>query len=352
MDRDHVPTSLPLLEAGYDLLLEKPFATSVQELEQLASAARSHRRTVMICHVLRYTPFYSAIRRKIIEGAVGDVINIQTLEHVSYHHMAVAFLRGKWARPSETGSSFLMAKCCHDLDLIAWMKSGVAPCSVASFGSDARFREEHAPAGAGTRCMVDCPIEPDCIYSARKHYIENPLRWGFYVWDRMVWQEHPSLDEKIARLTGDSPYGRCVWRCGAEVADRQSVMVQFADGATATHSLVGGTAEASRAIHIVGTHGEIQGVFEQSRFVVRRTNPGPGRDYDEQVVDLNVAGDMHGSAGGHGGGDTRLVEDCVRVLRGEPPSISTTTLADSISGHMIGFCADQAMAEHRVIDLA
>ena len=40
MDHQHVPTSLPLLTAGYDILLEKPFATSEEEMWKLEEAAR------------------------------------------------------------------------------------------------------------------------------------------------------------------------------------------------------------------------------------------------------------------------------------------------------------------------
>ena len=174
MDHQHVPTALPLLEAGYHMLLEKPFATHEQEMWQLVETARKHERTIAICHVLRYAPFYAAIRQQVLDGAIGTILNVQAVEHVSYHHMAVAFVRGKWSKRSYSGSSMLMAKCCHDLDLIAWMKSGVAPVQVASFGSNIQFRPDQTPAGAGTRCLVDCPIEPDCLYSARKHYIDHP----------------------------------------------------------------------------------------------------------------------------------------------------------------------------------
>jgi hypothetical protein len=60
---------------------------------------------------------------------------------------------------------------------------------------------------------------------------------------------------------------------------------------------------------------------------------------------------MHGAFGGHGGGDLRLVADFLRVVRGEPASISTTDIRDSVAGHLIGFCADRAMQERRVVDV-
>jgi predicted dehydrogenase len=349
MDHQHVPTSLPLLRAGYDLLLEKPFATTEAELWQLVEAARQYQRRAVICHVLRYTPFYRAIRQKVAEGAIGELLSVQTVEHVSYHHMAVGFIRGKWAREDVAHSTMLMAKCCHDLDLITWIKSGIAPVSVTSQGSRMVFRPEKAPPGAGTRCLVDCPIEADCLYSARKHYVDHPERWSFYVWESLEHLEQPTIEDKIRSLATDNPYGRCVWRCDNDVVDHQVVTVAFEDGATAVHNMVGGAAKASRAIHLIGTQGEIQGEFEASRFVVRGIDPRPGHEYTEELVDLAVGGDMHGAFGGHGGGDLRLMADLMRLLRGEPPSISITTLEDSVHGHLIGFAADRSRREGRAV---
>jgi hypothetical protein len=136
-----------------------------------------------------------------------------------------------------------------------------------------------------------------------------------------------------------------------DVVDHQSVVVEFEDGSTATHNMIGGTSRPSRSIHLVGTLGEIQGVFEDRRFVIRHIDPRPGHEYSERLVDLDVAGDMHGAFGGHGGGDLRLVADFLRVVRGEPASISTTDIRDSVAGHLIGFCADRAMQERRVVDV-
>ena len=82
--------------------------------------------------------------------------------------------------------------------------------------------------------------------------------------------------------------------------------IEFEDGSTATHNMVGGSARPTRSIHILGTTGEIFGVFEDSSFVVRGIDPRPGHEYSEEVVDLNMTGDMHGAQGGHGGGDPLL----------------------------------------------
>ena len=352
MDHQHVPTSLPLLEAGYDMLLEKPFATDEHEMWELVRAARRHQRAIVICHVLRYAPFYTAIRQQVQNGVIGDILNIQATEHVSYHHVAVAYVRGKWNNSRHCKTSMLMAKSCHDLDLIAWMKSSVSPRRVSSFGSLFQFTPEKAPKGAGTRCLVDCPVEADCLYSARKHYIDHPDRWSFYVWDSLEHVANPNIEQKIESLKGDNPYGRCVWRCDNEGVDHQSVLIEFEDGCTATLNMIGGCSKPSRSLHLIGTTGEIQGCLEDSSFVIRHIDPRPGHEYCEEIIDLNVGGDMTGAFGGHGGGDMRLVADFLKTLRGEPHSICSTVIEDSVAGHLIGFGADRSLRDQQIVNIS
>jgi len=202
MDRQHIPTAVPLLRAGYHMLLEKPFAINEDEMWELVKVAKECDRKVMICHVLRYAPFYAAIRQKILDGEIGEIIATETTEHVSYHHMAVGFVRGKWRNEQDCGATMLLAKCCHDLDLIMWMNSGNEPVSVASFGCNMQFRPENMPAGAGKRCLVDCPpeVEEKCLYSAKKMFIDHPNRWSFYVWDNLEHIENPTIEDKIKTL--------------------------------------------------------------------------------------------------------------------------------------------------------
>ena len=193
MDRQHVPTTLPLLHAGYHILLEKPISPDQQELLHLLSVTRETQRVLMICHVLRYAPFYVAVRERVLNGEIGEIVSINSTERVSYHHMAVGFVRGKWRKRAES-NPMLLAKCCHDLDLICWMKSGIEPRHVASHGNLMIFRPEKAPPGSGTRCLVDCQIESTCPYSARKYYVEQG-RGCFCAWDVLVHiaEQQPSL---------------------------------------------------------------------------------------------------------------------------------------------------------------
>jgi predicted dehydrogenase len=310
---------------------------------QLLYKARETGRKVVVGHVLRHAPFYAEIRRRIVAGDIGEVRTVNTTERVSYHHMAVGFVRGKWNR-SETSTAILMAKCCHDLDLIAWMKSGVRPLSVASFGSRMLFVPEKAPASAGTRCLVDCQIERDCPYSAYKHHIEQNL-WGTYAWHCLEYLGEPTLEDKLHSLKTDNPHGRCMWHTDCNQVDHQGVLVNFADGALGNHTLLTGTAKPCRTIHLVGSTGEIEGSVEDGTFVLRYPDARAGHEYTEETIGVSVSMD------GHGGGDFRLVEDFLRVVRGEEPSLSTTSVEDSVYGHLIGFAAADAMQENRVVTI-
>ena len=88
-------------------MLEKPFAVNEEEMRTLVDCARQNHSKVMICHVLRYTPFYYGIKERIAAGEIGDIINIQTLEHVSYHHLSTSYVRGKWANSQKCHTSML-----------------------------------------------------------------------------------------------------------------------------------------------------------------------------------------------------------------------------------------------------
>lgn len=345
MDEQHLETAIPLLNAGYDMLLEKPFAVCEQDMRQIVDCAKKNNSKVMICHVLRYTPFYYAIKERIVNGEIGDIINIQMTEHVSYHHLSTSYIRGKWANSDKCHTTMLLAKCCHDIDLMMWFMSETKPVSISSFGSKFQFKPENAPENSGTICMKDCPLVDECVYSTKRLYIDHPDRWSFYVWDALEGIENPTIDDKIALMKTDNPYARCIYKCDNNVVDHQSVLVNFASGATGTHNMVGGSAEPRRNIHIIGTKGEIFGNFEESKFTVLKINPSPdahNEECDVEEIDLRVTGDMVGAYGGHGGGDERLAEDFVKFIRGEQPSLACTSIFDSVAGHLCVYLADKS----------
>ena len=338
MDALHASTSIPLMQMGYHILLEKPIATTREDAHLIIDCARRTKRIVMVCHVLRYSPFYGSIKRCVASGEIGDVISIQMAENVSYFHESVSYVRGKYADPAVCGSGMLLSKCSHDLDIMAWLMEKDVPERVFSAGSLFQFRPENAPAGSGSRCLVDCACERGCDYSAKRLYVDHPQRWANRVWNDCALKDGTE-EEKIASLRSENnPYGRCVYKTDLKIVDHQSVIVSFRSGAIGAFSMTGGAASPSRSIHIVGTRGEITGVFEENSLAVSRIRPEAPGGCETQYVRISNA--MPGDA--HGSGDVKILEDFFALLSHDEPSISCTSLEASVMGHDIVYSAEES----------
>ena len=336
MDRQHFETAAPLLRRGYDMLLEKPFSVNEAEMRDLMRIIHETGTKVMICHVLRYAPFYLSVKERVASGELGEILNIQTSEHVSYHHLSTSYVRGKWANSDVCKTSMLLAKSCHDIDIMMWMMQPDMPAAVSSFGSQMQFRPENAPKNAADRCVPDCPLVESCRYSAKRLYLDHPNHWICYVWSSIEDLTDPTDEDRQRSFAQGNPYNRCIYKCGNNVVDHQSVLVRFASGATGTHNMIGGAAKSERRIHIIGTRGEISGVFEDNRYTVKKIDPEPDCGYTEETVDLSAEEE------GHGGGDDALTADFIRYVRTGKQSLSCTAIENSIAGHLTVFLADSS----------
>ncbi len=339
LDSQHIITSLPLLSLGYDLLLEKPFATNPSELSELYVAAKKNSSRVFVCHVLRYSSFYLGIKKAICDGKIGDIISINMAEDISLEHMIISYVRGQWNNEDE-GSPILLAKSCHDIDLMMWLMGSNDPTSVYSVGGDYVFAPEKAPEQSGSRCLVDCKLEKDCPYSAKKHYIDSSAKHSFYVWDRQDMTD----EEKLADLKEENRFGRCVWKCSHKGVDHQSVTVTFEGGAVGIFTLTGGAPRDERRINIVGTKGSISGVFEENCFVLRSFDKGA--EYKEEIVTSDLlATELHG------GGDEGVLLDFCDFVTSGIRSLSCAELSDSINGHLVVFAAEKSRKSGSVVIL-
>lgn len=83
-DRMHYEPVLQALDKGYDVLCEKPMSYDRAELIAMGEKARQTGRTLSICHVLRYSPFFVKLKELIESGAIGQLVSIQHIESVGY----------------------------------------------------------------------------------------------------------------------------------------------------------------------------------------------------------------------------------------------------------------------------
>ncbi len=347
MDAIHIKTTMPLLPLGYDVLLEKPISGNEKELKKFSKAVEKYKNKVVVCHVLRYTPYFKAMKEIIDSGEIGEIKHIENSENVGFAHASIAYIRGKWNSEKKTGSSYMLAKCSHDADYICWFNSNTVPEKVSSFGSKKFWVKEKAPLNSGTKCLVDCPIEEQCPYSAKKMYIDNdPM--PITVWaDIHKDYREITTEEKIEALKTFSPFGKCVYKTDSDLIDQQIMMIYFSNGSTACHTLISGVAMAGRHTKIYCTKGEIEGFTEENCFYVRKYNQD-NILYDERKVEIteDILDDNHY------GGDSRLVQDFIRLLNGEKPSVSTSTLDKSVYSHLCVYSADKSMKKGKIVKIS
>ena len=351
MDEMHYETAMKLIEAGYNLVLEKPITGNLTELLDIERSAKEKGVKILVCHVLRYTPFYRGIKQIIDSGKIGKVINMQLNEHVWYGHFVNSYVRGKWRSEKACGSGLLLAKCCHDTDLICWLNNISEPKTISSFGSKSFFTEKNAPKGATQYCY-ECPNKENCMFNAYKFQIEKDFI-PFYTWaDLNKPLDEITLDEKVEFLKKDV-YGQCVYKTDMDIVDRQCVSIEFENGSIATLNMIGGTSKAGRHIHVICEYGEIVGYVEENKIILRVFDQNEVK-YTEEVIDCSKEyqrGDGDNSVAGHYGGDYFLMKDAVRYFNGISESVSVTKIEDSLNGHYVCYAAEISRKERKMLSL-
>lgn len=333
-DQLHVRHAVAALERGYHLLLEKPIAVGMEDVRLIEKTAKTNGRSVVVCHVLRYAPFFEQIKNVIDSGEIGDVMCIQALENVGYWHQAHSFVRGNWRRESES-TFMLLAKCCHDLDYLVWL-TGQRCARVSSFGSLRHFKKECAPEGAAERCTAGCKVKENCPYDAEKIYLTNKntgILHGNADWPCNVLVQDPT-EEKIRRAIKEGPYGRCVYHCDNDVVDSQIVNMEMENGVLCQLMMSAFCEHGGRTIRVLGTHGCIEGDMESHVLRVRPFGK------EERTID---AAALARDLAGHGGGDARMIAELLE-MHGETgvPTKRMTTLEASSESHYIAFAAEQS----------
>ena len=322
-DIDHKEHAIAMMQAGYDLLLEKPIANNKEDCMAIYEASKKFGKKVVVCHVLRYTPFYSTVKRIIDSGKLGEVVTIHASENVGYYHQAHSFVRGPW-RNSKESSPMILAKCCHDMDIIRYLM-GEECVSVNSYGSLHFYNKENAPKGATEYCS-DCPCT-DCIYKAQTIYLSELGRpfSGYFT-------TKEKTDENVLNELKHSNYDKCVFQNDNDVVDHQVTIMQFANGKTACHTMTAFSRLIYRDLKVHGTKAELVGVIEDNYIEIRYF----GGEVEKINVDISAA-----DVGGHMGGDYFMMNSLFKDLNGEKAE-GVTYLDVSIDSHLMCFSAEES----------
>ena len=355
MDRMHTEPALKALELGYDLLLEKPVAPTPEECALISKKAKECGRKVLVCHVLRYTPFFKTLKKLITTGldgkgsVVGEVINIEHIEGVGNEHQSHSFVRGNWG--NEDRSSFLLLqKCCHDMDILQWLLD--KDCTrIQSFGSLSHFRKENAPEGSPERCIEGCPVGETCPYNAMKLYYDAK---GNH-WFRGAATGKPvgkDTDGEVLKALWNTQYGKCVYKCDNDVIDHQTVNMEF-EGGTLVSMTTSAFARGGRRIRVMGTKGDL--IANMRKPAKEAFDLYDFETNKQSLLDIDYSNVGDSILGGHGGGDDGIIVDLYKYLAGELNDAELAELSEieiSAKNHMIAFAAEDSRHSGEVVDFA
>ena len=336
MDRDHYGHVMQALDCGYDILLEKPISPDPKECIAIEEKANLLGRSITVCHVLRYAPFFMELKKIVDSGELGRIVAIKHAENIGNFHMAHSFVRGNW-RNDTLSSPIILQKSCHDLDILLWL-TGAHCQRVVAFGGLHYFRPENAPEGSTERCL-DCPHRQTCRFNAWQAYRAMLGQWPTDV----VCLEQ--TEEALLEALRNGPYGRCVYKCDNNVCDHMSAIMEFEGGITATFSLTAQTSNIHRNIHIMCEHGEIEADDLNGTITITHFR----RNQAEQPISRTLT--LGARLEGHGGGDEAIIADFTFVLK-HNPKVSRSAISHSVESHLMACAMEASRLTGQVVDLA
>lgn len=285
------------LDRGLKIFTEKPVVTSVEDTMAIAELIAKHGSdNLMVGLVLRYAPLYVDLRKAQADGLVGDIVSIEASEHIPPYHGA--FFMRDWRRYGQYSGSFMLEKCCHDLDLYNGVM-GCRPQYVSSFGGRRTFIPKNAPANLGINDM--------------EVYHRKPSGW--------------MGTDKVFDTDGD-------------IIDFQTAMVQYENGAALTFHTNLNVPDDFRRFAVMGAKGMAEGDFVRNFF--RVTDSRTSERLKDEVYQAS-------SLSAHYGADEQMAEDILKhLVDGAPLPVS---VVDALEAGLLALTMDEAMRTRSVIDM-
>lgn len=287
------------LEAGLTVFTEKPIVVSIEESYALAALLHKHGHDrLLVGLVLRYSPLYKDLRQAQADGLLGDVVSIEASEHIAPYHGA--FFMRDWRRYSRYAGSFMLEKCCHDLDLYNGVV-GARPRFVASFGGRKSFTPENAPENTGVN---DLHV-----------YHRKPSGW--------------LGSDKVFDSDGD-------------IIDYQTAIVEYENGASMTFHTNLNVPDEFRRFCVIGSKGMAEGDFVRGFMDVHDAHSS-----EKRVANRYQAPSLTSH---HYGADEQMAADVfAHITKGTPLPVSAL---DAIEAGILALAMDEARNGRKVVDLA
>ncbi|MGC8628481.1 MAG: Gfo/Idh/MocA family oxidoreductase [Acidimicrobiales bacterium] len=330
IDRTHHLYVIAAMQAGCDVISEKPLTVDAARCAAVLEAERRTGRKLRVTFNYRYAPRNEALARALREGAVGAPLSVHFEWLLDTVHGADYFRR--WHRDKRNSGGLMVHKASHHFDLVNWWL-GAVPVTVFGFG-DLRFYGRENAEARGVRSFYD---------RGTGRHGDDPFALDL--------SSDPELSALYLQAEGQDGYlrDRSVFSDGISIEDDMAVLARYSSGATMSYHLVAYAPWEGYRVMVNGSEGRLELDVEERSYVSgSQVHPGLGASAERltlrrqwerpQLLQIGEQG-----VSGHGGGDQRLLA----ALFGDPADDPLGRAAGSLDGAwamLTGVAANRSFA--------
>lgn len=326
------------LDAGCDVLTEKPMTTTPEKAQRILDAVKRSGRHIRVTHNYRYAPYRSQVKELLMAGEIGDILSVDFHWLLNTSHGADYFRR--WHATKAMSGGLMIHKASHHFDLVNWWLSDM-PLEVQASGKREFYTPEMARRlglqGVHVRCHT-CPEKGACTFfldlagdkELKALYLDNEKYDGYF-------------------------RDRCVWRPDIDIEDTMNVIVRYQGGATLSYSLNAFNAWEGYTVAFNGTKGRLEHVVIEQAGISGLNGSSMGDAIQTRIIPLRgnpreIKPAM--GSGGHGGGDTVMLSEIFDPNAAADPLLRLADERAGAAAILIGAAANRAFTTGGSVKIA
>jgi predicted dehydrogenase len=335
------------LDAGLNVLTEKPMTTDETKVQQILDAEKRTGKKCRVTFNYRYSPHRAKLWELLREGEIGELTSVDFHWYLDTSHGADYFRR--WHRLVEKSGSLWVHKASHHFDLLNWWidsdpESVYALGSLDFYGKNGTFRAENCRTCRYTKeCKFYFNIDRPAISAAMADAIGAGSGTPAPP-PRTIYQQLYVDNESYDGYLRDG----CVFKNDINIFDKMAATIKYKNGVQVSYSLTAYSPYEGYRIAFNGTKGRIDAWIQESR-------PQQDRDFDEIVLFKNFARRQYiqvpYGTSGHGGGDN-LLRDQIFVPNTPDPLKQCAGTRDGAFACLIGIAARHSIASGQAVRIA
>jgi predicted dehydrogenase len=344
VDSTHDEFIIKSLNAGINVVTEKPMTTTAEKCQNIVNAARQSSAKLIMGFNYRYGSIFAEIKQMLDSGSIGEITSIDFNWYLNNYHGASYFRR--WHGLREKGGTLLLHKSAHHFDLVNWWV-GSDPVEVHAYGDLEFYGSNHS--FRSERCS-GCEFKNRCT-----HY-----------WDI---QSDPMAVNLYLNNEHHDGYIRdaCLWRNEIDIFDKMGVLVKYANGVQVTYSLTTYSPYEGFRLAFNGKLGRLetwegvpslmQAQQDQAELhaaeMDQSTHANAELDFHEIVTQSNFGEfrriKLPFIRKGHWGGDSIIMDEILRQKIANPGLHQSADYRDGAMAVLIGIAARTSIDEGRAV---